>query len=346
MHQIAPNFLKDFLNATLTGNQPDKPSSGALPNGASWHWIGEGALVWQPANPSLRQRDIVISSGVHGDETAPIEVCNQLIQDLAAGNLVAQNRILFLFGNLPAMRAAKRYLDDDLNRLFSGKHATMTQSREAPRAAQLENWVKTFFEEAPPATNPVERLHLDLHTAIRGSRFARFAVAPYKPGPLLAQSTVDWLQRAEIDAVLLNAKPAGTFSYFTSNAFQAKSLTLELGKVRPFGQNDLSQFAGIHKGLQELITGDAAAQVAHPLHVFQIAGEIERRTVDNFQLHIADDVENFTPFAKGTVLAEDENYQYVVQHEEERIVFPNRTVKPGLRAGLMVVETRLEQHVG
>jgi succinylglutamate desuccinylase len=28
-----------------------------------------------------------------------------------------------------------------------------------------------------------------------------------------------------------------------------------------------------------------------------------------------------------------------VRHDEERIVFPNASVKPGLRAGLLVIET-------
>jgi len=57
---------------------------------------------------------------------------------------------------------------------------------------------------------------------------------------------------------------------------------------------------------------------------------------------VAGDVANFTPFARGTVLAEDDGYTYEVLRDEERIVFPNPTVKPGLRAGLMVIDTTQE----
>jgi succinylglutamate desuccinylase len=42
------------------------------------------------------------------------------------------------------------------------------------------------------------------------------------------------------------------------------------------------------------------------------------------------------------VLAEDGDYRYEVMRDEERIVFPNPTVKPGLRAGLMVIDTTSE----
>jgi len=56
-------------------------------------------------------------------------------------------------------------------------------------------------------------------------------------------------------------------------------------------------------------------------------------------LLVAADVPNFTPFGQGTLLARDGDYRYTVQHAVERLVFPNPAVKPGLRAGLLVVDT-------
>ena len=60
---------------------------------------------------------------------------------------------------------------------------------------------------------------------------------------------------------------------------------------------------------------------------------------DAFQMHVPDDVLNFTAYAAGTVITEDDTERYVVSHTDEGIVFANRNVKNGLRAGLMVVET-------
>ena len=66
--------------------------------------------------------------------------------------------------------------------------------------------------------------------------------------------------------------------------------------------------------------------------MFTVVGQIDKQS-DQFVLNVASDVPNFTPFRAGTVLAEDGDYCYRVEHDEERIVFPNPKVKPGLRAG-------------
>lgn len=333
-------LLDTFLRHTLDGAAPTE-REGALPNGGRWQWLGEGMLLCEPADLAARPADLLLSAGVHGDETAPIEVCDALLRDLAAGRQPLVSRVLFLFGNLPAMRAFKRYLDDDLNRLFDGRHANRTGSAEAQRAAELETAARNFFLDAPAARNAPARLHYDLHTAIRGSHFERFALYPYRPDGDWNREQLDWLAGCGVEAVLLNQAPAGTFSYFTSARCGAHSFTLELGKVRPFGENDLSRFAGISIGLSRVLAGDLTPPSADtPMRVFEVAGEIIKHS-DDFRMHVASDVENFTPFPAGTVLAEDGEYRYVVSKAVERIVFPNPKVKNGLRAGLMVVETRL-----
>lgn len=76
------------------------------------------------------------------------------------------------------------------------------------------------------------------------------------------------------------------------------------------------------------------------MRAFRVTGEIVKQS-DRFEFFIDDDTLNFTPFQQGTLLARDGEYRYAVQHEVERIVFPNRHVSPGLRAGVMVVETPL-----
>jgi succinylglutamate desuccinylase len=151
----------------------------------------------------------------------------------------------------------------------------------------------------------------------------------------------DWLRDARLEAVLLHREKSNTFTHFTAERSGALSCTLELGKVRPFGQNDLARFAASDEALRRLIAGEGAAGAARPLRVFTVVGQIDKLS-EQFELDVASDVPNFTPFAAGTVLARDGAYRYQVTHDVERIVFPNPKVKPGLRAGLMVVDTTEE----
>lgn len=329
-------MLEDFLAFTLAGHRPaDGEREGVCANGVRWHWIGEGVLQFEPV--TAHDRSVLVSAGIHGDETAPIELLSYAVRDIAAGHIPLACRLLVILGNVQAMRDSCRYVDDDLNRLFSGRHAQLPESREAPRAAALEQAAIRFFEHADG-----KRWHIDMHTAIRASVFEQFALLPHTGAPL-SRAMFEWLRDARIAAVLLHTTKGNTYSHFTAETCGADACTLELGKVRPFGQNDLSRFEGSDTALRQLIAG-VSGDASLPLpRVFTVIDQITKQS-DAFELLLAKDVSNFTPFTRDTVLAQDGDYRYVVRHDEERIVFPNATVKPGLRAGLLVVETTADTH--
>jgi succinylglutamate desuccinylase len=331
-------LLNDFLAYTLAGTRPSaSEAQGVCANGVRWTWLDEGILQFEPAVASAA-RSMLVSAGVHGDETAPIELLSMVVRDLAAGRAALACRVLVILGNVEAMCAACRYLDDDLNRLFSGRHAQVPHSHEAPRAAALERAATQFFASASDA--PGARWHVDMHTAIRASVFERFALLPHTGAPL-SRAMFEWLRDASISAVLLHTTKGNTYSHFTAQMCGAQACTLELGKVRPFGQNDLTRFEGADKALRDLLAGVAGNAGAPLPRVFTVIDQITKQS-DAFELLVAADVPNFTPFEQDTLLARDGDYRYVVGRAEERIVFPNPTVKPGLRAGLLVVETTQE----
>ncbi|SAL74646.1 succinylglutamate desuccinylase [Caballeronia terrestris] len=322
-------MLADFLTFVLDGRRPAL-SEGVAPSGVRWTWLGDGILCLEPQHDATHS--VIASAGVHGDETAPIEILSTLVSDIASGAAKLTARVLVILGNIAAMRIADRYLDDDLNRLFNGRHLALPSSREAPRAAELEAAALAFFADV---THP--KWHIDMHTAIRASVFEQFALLPHTGAPL-ARAMFDWLRDAQLEAVLLHREKSNTFTHFTAERAGASSCTLELGKVRPFGQNDLARFAASDRALRRLIAGEVAVDAERPIRVFTVVGQIDKQS-DQFVLNVASDVPNFTPFARGTELARDGEYRYQVTHDEERIVFPNPKVKPGLRAGLLVVDT-------
>lgn len=59
-------------------------------------------------------------------------------------------------------------------------------------------------------------------------------------------------------------------------------------------------------------------------------------TGNGFRFHVPDDVANFTEYAPGTLIWEDQETQYRVGHSPESIVFPNPEVPVGQRVGLLI----------
>ena len=320
--------LGKLLELTLAGREPAQKIQ-LTADGVRLRWLGEGALEVTPPGGQDTGLDVLLSAGIHGNETAPIELLDRLLQGIARGDIKPRARILFLFGNPGAMRTGNRFVEEDLNRLFNGRHESSC-GPEAMRACELEHLAKAFFSLAGRT-----RLHYDLHTAIRGSKLEQFALYPFKEGRAPSRRELARLRAAGMEAVLLQSKPSIVFSAFTCEQLDAEAFTLELGKALPLGENDLTQFAAVQRALSRLLVGDLAiADAPAPLR-YRVVQQITRHS-DDFRLHMADQTLNFTPFEPGTLLAEEGETRYVVGPETEYVLFPNPTVAKGLRAGLML----------
>ena len=296
----------DFLKLSLSHADFLPFASYQLENGTEIQIWDTGVIYCQPKQ--FGQQDIVLSSGIHGNETAPVELCAELLKDVLAGKLLLTERVLFLFGNPAAMNAGVREIQDNLNRLFSGHHSKEpgVQSAERERAKKLETYVLKFFEDATQGTR--ERKLYDLHTAIRGSRFEKFAVYPFLHGENWSKNQFEFLKACGANTVLLMQTPASTFSYFAAQSCKAL-ISGEKLNTTEFNEADFN--------------------------LYEVRRSIDK-TTEAFKLHFADTIENFTTFDVGTLLASDEAVEYKVEVEGEAIIFPNPKVAIGQRAMLMV----------
>ncbi|MFD1382161.1 succinylglutamate desuccinylase [Rhodanobacter aciditrophus] len=318
----------DFLGFTLAHKDVAAPMSFDLPTATAC--LEEvGVLRFEPKQPP--KASLVLSAGIHGNETAPIEMVNGLVKELLSGAIDLQVRLLVILGHPEAMVAQKRFLDVNLNRLFCGawqKYSGM----EVPRAQVLERAVQAFFEGHQQGG----KFHYDLHTAIRGSQYERFVVHPFPAERSYSAEQFGFYAAAGIDAVLLSHQPTTTFSYHSYARHGAEAATVELGKVRPFGENDFSGLMKIQTALQCLLqTGEVKQETPEKVKVFEVVDALVKDAED-YELAIDADVNNFTSFAAGFELARSSNSCYLIKATGDAIVFPNTNLPVGQRAGLVV----------
>lgn len=324
-------MLDNWLDQLLDDVAPAH-AHGRLPFG-HYRLHGPGILELSPNETLPGARACVLSAAVHGNETAPVELIGELLSRLEAGLIRLGAPVLILIGNPPAMRAGKRFITTNLNRLFQRDLDTLGE--EPDRARALMAAVDDFF--ARHATLPP--LHYDLHTAIRDSRFPRFAVEPFTESVATHPAQWQWLARAGIQAVLHQHCHSWTFSHYSRHYHSAQAFTLELGRVAPFGENDLAALRPMRALLEALIEGhEPPGAPAGSMSFFRVEHELMRESED-FALCFDDATPNFCEFAPGERLARDaEAGDYVVGQHPQRVVFPNARVEIGARAALLVVE--------
>lgn len=319
--------MRDFLQQTLAGELPADVTGECA--GLRWCWLDHGILSVTPRQPMCGA--LVLSAGIHGNETAPVEMLAALLASLAEGEIALHWRLLVVLGNPDALRAGRRYVVNDINRLFGRRGCHYPDNNETRRVARLEQALLSFFASG----DETRRWHLDMHTALRDSYYPRFGVLPSRHGEW-DSAFLHWLGDAGLQALVFHQTPGGTFTHFSSEQVGALSCTLELGKAQAFGQNDISQFAITAQALRALLSNSPTVSGPPPRR-YRVTQQLTKLS-DNFSLHMSEQVRNFTAFACGTLLAQDADTRYVVQHEYEYVLFPNASVATGLRAGLMLIE--------
>ncbi|WP_163930879.1 succinylglutamate desuccinylase [Paraferrimonas sp. SM1919] len=336
-------YLTEFLQYTLSQPEQDfKPQSHAVGHCTIEHLL-PGVLCMTPKQADINSEALLLSAGVHGNETAPIEMLDRIIAQIAQGIINVSVPVMFQFGNLTGIRAGVREVKDNMNRLFSGAHTNYTGD-EADRAMQLEQVSLDFFKQYQDC-----KLHLDLHCAIRDSTLSRFAIYPYQADGQYQLQAFNVLKGLGLDGVLLHNCPTTTYSYFSQESCKAMAFTVELGKAKPFGTNNRQDFAGAEAFIKKLISNGLTKVInqqqcqSDDLQVYKINREINKQS-DQCQLNFANDVCNFTEFNQGELLSIDTVNTYAQQGEA--IIFPNAKVAVGQRImllGLKYSGTPLQQ---
>ncbi|UYV18195.1 succinylglutamate desuccinylase [Halomonas qaidamensis] len=326
-------MLGQWLDWTLDGKSPSS-QLGRFKSG-TYQLHAPGILEITPTTVQPTARACVFSAAIHGNETAPVELLGSWLSAIEAGTVTLGAPVLVIIGNLPALKGQQRFITTNLNRLFNRE--LIETGEEPDRAHELMSAVDTFYERH----HTLPKLHYDLHTAIRDSLYTRFVVEPF------AETVIDpeqwqWLAAADMQAVLHQHQHSWTFSHYSKHYHAAQSFTFELGRVAPFGKNDMTALTPMLTLISSLSAGlEPPTKPAETMTFFQVKHELIRKSA-TFSLCFDEDVPNFSRFEPGTCLAKDSVAgDFIVGDTPLYVVFPNAHVEIGARAALLVVPTHV-----
>lgn len=334
-------FQDTLLNDTLDMTRPVTLGSIMSQSGVTVTVHERGFIeVIPPASRDV-DKHVIISAGVHGNETTPLEMMDRWMSDILAGKLDIGCRCLFIIAHPEAINQHTRFIDTNLNRLFDDQ--VIPTNAESVIAARIKHYTEAFFCNTPKDA----RWHLDLHCSIRRSKHHSFAVSPRSRNETRSLDLVNFLSAAQVEALMLANAPSSTYSWYSAEHHSAQALTIELGQVNRIGENDLAQFKAFDRAIRFLLAGQGLAMAKHDhLPVMYRVTRTLMRLNQDFNFLFAEDVENFTSFVHGEVFGHDGDKPLMAQNANEAIVFPNPRVEIGQRAALMVCQVTIRYEHG
>ncbi|WP_440904171.1 succinylglutamate desuccinylase [Catenovulum sp. SX2] len=331
-------LLTNYLNALL--NEPEdafKPVSYVCQQKTRYQveikQHSAGILELIPA--TLVKHSLILSCAVHGDETAPVEVLDKILADIVVGKIHLNTHLVIVFANIAAIKQNKRYIDTNLNRLFTTdllNKPTQAGNYEEHRAEQICTCLAKIYSAG---LYPF-RTHLDLHCSIKPSIYPIFAVKPVKlvGGPVVVYNTP---LRYPVQAIIHARKPSSTLSFYTCNLLACSSATLELGKSAKLYNNQSNLLRQIYV---HLVEGLACTELiprfcVHSDRHFVVSDEIVKH--NKFFHFISPDVlVNFHPLVHAQPFVRLSGTETIDSFGEEFICFANQQVEIGHRAALIL----------
>ena len=324
MKEYIENFLKNYLSHREPSSNPSQRK--ILLESGQLSLKENGIFIFTPHEKEISS-PLILSCGIHGNETAPIEILNDILQNIVARKLIPKRPLLFIFAHQKSIIEHKRFIDYNLNRLFNGEHKNHQDSMEAAIAEKLEKLLKDFTKIWGKG------IHLDLHTAIRPSQIQKFSIAPLDHNSVLSQENKNLLESLGVEAVVPTYSEGTTFSSFSKKSLHWNSYTLELGKVRPFGENKQEDFRNTYDGLWRLIS-DTPLLASKNIVEYKVDKELINDSRSYF-LNIPSDYVNFTPLEEGSLIEKNRDGNLLAT-KNQCIIFPNSNVPIGQRSGLLL----------
>ena len=288
---------------------------------------------------SLNRPTIVFFAGIHGNETAGVFALNEFLKSDALENL--KGNLYAIAGNLEALSVNKRFIEQDLNRLWTQDNLENLKSNNNLKAENLEqlDLYNLLKEIKDKHSGPI--YFIDLHTtssktlpfitindALINRKFSQqfpvpivLGIEEYLSGPLL--SYINQLgyvslgfesgQHDDVDAVL--------------NGLSFIYLTLVFAEV--LNKNDLVDFEIHYNRLKH--------QSQNNNHVFEVTYLHKIKQNDNFKM--VNGFNSFQKIAKGKRLAISNNkdifseynariFMPLYQSQGEEGFFIIKTIKP------------------
>lgn len=248
---------------------------------------------------------VVVLGGLHGNEPAGIHAAVRVLTHLGEHRWALHGRVVVVSGNRPALAAARRHLDRDLNRRWTPSGLAVAAARSCVEDAEQLELAEIFERIAAEADGPVT--FLDLHTTSGASppftviadTLRSRAVALALPLPIILglEETIDgsltgWLADRGHAAIAVEGGRHDDPAAVDQHAAVIWLVLIAAAALRPRDVPDLSA----QRGRLSAATGELP-RVVEILHRHPI------QPVDAFVMEPG--VKSFARVARGTLLARD-----------------------------------------